>query len=328
MSGVEVYENKIDMRIANKIKNNKDIPCLSGYVNSMIKQNAATVYAYLNHVVLFVRQIGKAVEDINYDNYISYLATKKKNTSSYQISVYVALNLFSKYLYSSDRAKKDYMAMVSIPKSKEKLETKKKREKGYLTKEEISTYIDNVKSGYGNTSTEIAFRINWKERDLAIITLFLTTGMRCSALYKLDVDSIDFDNNRLITIDKEDRIEEHPISSDVKRILYDWYIKREEIMDGYDDDGALFVSKMRERLCQTGISRIVNKYAGNIKGKHITPHKLRATYGTQIYEATHDLYAVQYSMGHASPKTSELYIRGQEHGNRKQAAKIMTNLIR
>ena len=65
----------------------------------------------------------------------------------------------------------------------------------------------------------------------------------------------------------------------------------------------------------------------NIDGKNITPHKLRATYGTQLYEKTGDLYMVQECMGHSSPKTTELYIRGKKSEFAKTASEIMSKVI-
>ena len=77
---------------------------------------------------------------------------------------------------------------------------------------------------------------------------------------------------------------------------------------------------------QSTIYRIVNKYAKDIEGKHITPHKLRATYGTHLYDKTKDVYLVQSCMGHSNPKTTEMYIRGQNNNNRKTAADIMSKI--
>jgi integrase len=76
---------------------------------------------------------------------------------------------------------------------------------------------------------------------------------------------------------------------------------------------------------QATIYRIVNKYAANIKDKHITPHKLRATYGTHLYNETKDVYFVQNCMGHSSPKTTETYIRGIKNTT-KAASDIMKKI--
>ena len=93
-----------------------------------------------------------------------------------------------------------------------------------------------------------------------------------------------------------------------------------------ENELALFISNRGTRMDQRSIDRVVSKYAQDIEGKHITPHKLRATYGTQLYASTNDLYFVQSCMGHSNPKTTELYIRGQKDSSRKTASDIMSKL--
>ena len=64
----------------------------------------------------------------------------------------------------------------------------------------------------------------------------------------------------------------------------------------------------------------------DIDGKNITPHKLRATYGTQLYNKTGDIYFVQECMGHSNPKVTELYVRDKKE-NTKRAGDIMDKLL-
>ena len=98
------------------------------------------------------------------------------------------------------------------------------------------------------------------------------------------------------------------------------------MLDNKKED-ALFISNRKTRMDQSSISDVVKKYSSVIDGKHITPHKLRATYGTQLYAKTGDLYLVQECMGHSNPKTTELYIRGQKNEATQKASDIMTKLI-
>ena len=93
-----------------------------------------------------------------------------------------------------------------------------------------------------------------------------------------------------------------------------------------DDEQALFISNRRRRMDQLSISNVVKKYSKVIEDKHITPHKLRATYGTQLYNETGDIYFVQECMGHSNPKTTELYVRGKKK-NMKKASDIMSKML-
>ena len=115
------------------------------------------------------------------------------------------------------------------------------------------------------------------------------------------------------------------MSDETIRILNNWLEKRKRLLNDKLED-ALFISNQRTRIEQTSVYRIVNKYAKEIEGKHITPHKLRATYGTQLYNATKDIYFVQQCMNHSNPKTTETYIRGVKNTT-KTASDIMTNLL-
>ena len=250
--------------------------------------------------------------------------TIEDKASSYQIVVYSSLKKLSKYLYVSEKCNKDYMQDIPRPKPVESVETRQKRENGYLEKREIKHYLNTVKEGIGSGKAK-SFQKTWKDRDLLIILLFLNTGMRCSALYKLDIDNIDLENNKITVVEKRNKIQEYIISDEIKEYIITWLKLREKILNGIDES-ALFISNRKQRMNQIGIARVVEKYASNIEGKHITPHKLRATYGTQLYAATKDLYFVQSCMGHSNPKTTELYIRGQKDSSRQTASELMSKI--
>ena len=325
MNGNDIYIKIFNDRIENRIKSRPNISFLRGYTNSIsIDLSESTVYLYLGIIINFIDYINKT--DIKYEDYLNYMALIRDKTSGYQISTYSALRKLSSYLYVTEACNKDYMATVKRPKFIEKMETKQKRDNNYLTKKELHKYIENVRSYKGEGTREELQAYNWKERDLSIIMLFLTTGMRCSALFKLNVNDLNFENNSLRTVDKERRIEEHFFSEEVAAVLKEWLLKRRILLEDKSED-ALFISRNRKRISQPGITRILEKYSFNINGKHITPHKLRATYGTQVYEKTHDIYMVQQCMGHASPSTSSIYIRGQKNKGRQQASEIMSGLF-
>ena len=161
-------------------------------------------------------------------------------------------------------------------------------------------------------------------RDKLIIKTFLITGMRCSALVRLDKNSVDFENNIIITTDKGNKVKTYEMPQDYMNDLKTW-IKMRDATANSDTD-ALFITKYGKRITQESVSKITLKYSRGIEGKHITPHKLRATYGTQLYNQTGDIYFVQECMGHNSPKTTELYVRGNKSRTR-EAAKIINGIM-
>ena len=266
----------------------------------------------------------KDIKDLDLDDFTIYLSSIKNTTQSNQIVAYAALKKFSMYLLASNKNTSNPMQYIKRPKFKESKETIDKRNIGFLEKNEIKKYLYSVINGSG-TERSVNRQKNWKERDILIVLVFLNTGMRCSALCRLDVDNIDIKNRKIHTIDKEDVLQEYDLSEEIIIHVINWINKRKVLL-GDINEKALFISNRRERMSQFAVSSVVNKYADNIAGKHITPHKLRATYGTQIYEATGDLYLTQQCMGHKNLKSTEAYIRGQDEKVREKASDIMSKL--
>ena len=326
MTGTQEFNKKYINKINNILSNQPDY--IRGFVNYMSDVALTTKYAYMNDVIGFIKKIDKPIEQLTLDdfsNYISELQYKENGettTSSYRIAVYSALKKFNEYLYTSKKIPENYMTYIKRPKPIEKQNTIEKREKGFLTKNEIAKYIQTVEDNSINKYRQIGYI--WNKRDLLIIKIFLVTGIRCSALSRLDINNIDFTTNTLSVTDKGNKIKQCILPEDIIDDVKEWIeIRENEIKD---NQPALFISNRRKRMDQLSIYNVVNKYSRNIKNKHITPHKLRATYGTQLYNATKDIYFVQKCMGHSTPKTTELYIRGTEQ-DIKKASDIMNRII-
>lgn len=324
MNGNDYYEDKVRNKIENLLKANNDKRYLRGFYNYMTNLSINTIYDYIIYIINFIDNVRKPVEELNLDDYTEYLATLTDKVASYQITVYSALKKFSLYLKASGRNTFDPMQYVNRPRFIEKEETKIKRENNYLEKREIKKYLQDINNGVGSNLAK-ARQEDWKARDKAIIVTLLNTGMRCAALYKLNVDNINMETKKLTTVDKGRKYQEYFLSDDLLEVLSDWLIEREMLLDGKEED-ALFISNRKTRMDQRSISRVVTKYASNIEGKNVTPHKLRATYGTQLYAVTKDLYFVQSCMGHSNPKTTELYIRGQKDSSRQTASELMSKI--
>lgn len=328
MTGNMEYELKYQRKIDNLLTSNSR---LRGFYSFIGNSSISTTYNYLLHINGFLNYIGsKHLSMISIDDFAGYMMRIQKNrkgkntTSSYRIAAYSALKKYGNYLVASGAIHNNPMMFIDRPKSTDSQETITKRENGYLEKKEISKYIKSVENGVGNDIAKQKQK-KWKERDLAIVTLFLVTGIRCSALFKVDMNDIDFENKTLTVTDKESKVIKYNLSDSTINVLNDWISKRSSLLTD-KNEVALFISNRRVRMTQAAIALVVNKYAENIKGKNITPHKLRATYGTQLYNATGDIYFVQQCMNHTNPKTTETYIRGVKNTTKK-ASDIMTDII-
>ena len=321
MTGEELYVKEYMDKVEKIINNNLDKPYLRGFSYYLRKCSTRTIHSYMSLVVNFINYCNKNVSEINIDDYNGYLITKdseKKNyTSSYEITIYSALKKFSAYLYVSGLSSNDYMESVDRPKYKEKRKTTIKRDKSVLTEDEVCTIISQIKENKEN---------KFRERDLFLITLLIYTGMRCAALYKLDIDNIDYENRVLFTVDKGNVDQEFDLNSEMMKMLRDWLEVRNEICP--NNEKALFVSKNKSRMTKRGIMDVVQRHCGyNSKGIKISPHKLRATFGTALYEKTGDIQFVCAAMGHKSIQTTGLYIRNQKKSVRKKSASIMSEML-
>lgn len=332
MSGI----SEITKQNLNKIENvlNNKPMYFRGFVNYMNDSSIQTKYNYLNHVCAFMAFANKEPEDLVFDDFnnymmkISYKEDGTQMTSSYRINIYSSLKKFNEYLCSSGRLDKTtqfYMRDIKRPKPKESQETVLKREKGFLTEKEINKYLKEI------DWTEYVQGENdpWIARDKAIIYLLLTTGIRNTALRMLDLNDIDMHNKIMTVTDKGEKVRQYEMSDKLVCALNHWIeIRNSKVMVSDEEKKckALFVSCRRQRINISTLKNIVKKYAVDITDKNITPHKLRATYGTQLYNKTGDIYFVQECMGHSNPKTTELYVREKKQ-NTKRASDIMNKML-
>lgn len=329
MNGNQEYNLKYEIRINNLL--NKS-PQLRGYRNFLTDCSISSVYQYVTYVNSFLEYVNKTPENLTFDdflNYIQHIQINQKgeqSTASFRIAVYSSLKKYSQYLVIANILQHDYMANIKRPKYSETQKTVEKRAKGYLDEKEIKIYVSNVKNGITNNKYKTQEYEYYRARDMAIVMLLLNTGIRCSALVKLDIDNVNLEESEIIVIDKGNKINRHMISEETKECIVSWLEQREKILNGVNEP-ALFISDRKVRIGQSTVYDMIRKYTKNIDGKNITPHKLRATYGTQLYNATKDLFFVQEMMGHSNPKTTTLYIRDKSDMKEK-ASTIMANLTK
>lgn len=329
MNGQVEYINNYNRMISGIVNSfegeYKDI--LKGYLNHLRDAfSISTKYTYIATVKRFLLFINKKAKDINYEDYTAFLNSIEDKSSTFKIATYSALKLFSEYLLASHRNTENAMQYVKAPKISRSKETEKKEKRlnNVLHEEEIKRYIQNVENGVGTHKAK-ATQENWKERDRCIIEILLTTGLRCSALYKLNVSDINIEEHNFTVIEKRDKRRTFYFSDKTRICIEEWLLKRKELLDGKEED-ALFISNRKSRLDKTCISAITKKYGQGIK--NITPHKLRATFGTQLLEKTNgDLDKVRIAMGHNSVTTTELYMRRDETKVGKEVAELMAAII-
>ncbi len=323
MTGMEEYKNDLNNKINSFVVK---CPQLKGFCTYLkLNKTLRTVQEYVKIAKRFLEYTGKEPKDLSMEDFIEYIGLDNESlTSGYISSRYSAIKAYCHYLYEMNIITYDYVAKIPRPKSWDSQKTIEKREKGFLTSDEIKIVLKNIEDDV-KLHTTMKYKFSMKERDMAIILIFLTTGIRKSALARLDLKDVDLQNKTLWVTDKGNKVRHFILSDKTMKAIEAWLKERPKYFNEKSND-ALFLNKFGKRFGVEGIEEIIKKYTYNIEGKHITPHKLRATYGTQLYEATKDIYFVQKAMGHSSPATTERYIRGQQNTTKK-ASGIMESLL-
>lgn len=312
MNGRTEHKIKTEQKTLNKIKNCKHE--LSGFYNYMSsKYEHKTKELYINYIIKFLNDVNKDIADITIEDLNSYLTNLSyKNIESkgltetsgtYRATVHSAIKLYFSYLLSVNTINENIMEYVPRPKRKRD----NMIERTCLEPKEIQIMINNIKEDHINE--------HQKNRDLLILMIFLYTGIRCTALTEINMEDINKENLTLTIIDKRNKKRKFIIDDEVIK-LYNkvcYYNKMRKWKTK-----ALFVSNRGNRISSSEIGKLIEKYTKNIK--KTTPHKLRRTFGTNMYKETGDIYAVQAALGHEDIRTTQIYVNVD---NTEAAAKGM-----
>ena len=149
-----------------------------------------------------------------------------------------------------------------------------------------------------------------KERDYAIITLFLNCGMRLSELVGINIKDINFNDQKLNVIGKGNKERTIYLNSACMNAVNKYLAVRPHDNVKYDSKDALFLSERRKRISNRTVQYIVKqelKRAGLDTNKY-SVHKLRHTAATLMYKYGNvDIRALQELLGHESISTTEIY---------------------
>lgn len=149
-----------------------------------------------------------------------------------------------------------------------------------------------------------------KERDFAIITLFLNCGMRLSELVGINISDINFYDRKLNVIGKGNKERIIYLNNACMEAINNYIKVRPKEGIKFNSRNALFLSERRERISNRTVQQIVKnelKRAGLDTRKYST-HKLRHTAATLMYQyGKVDIRALQALLGHESISTTEIY---------------------
>lgn len=176
----------------------------------------------------------------------------------------------------------------------------------YLTQDEAVTLLSNIQSDF-------------YERDYCILTLFLNCGMRLAELVTIDMGDFRDDTIRIVGKGSKERL---VYLNDACLDALQRYKKVRASLPNLADRDALFVSKRTgKRLSARRIEQIVARclQSAGLSGRGFSPHKLRHTAATLMYQGGVDMLALKEILGHENVSTTQIYT----HINREQLKKAV-----
>lgn len=260
-------------------------------------------------------------EDIEeYMEYLSYYVkdgTEYTNDERGKKRKLAALRSFYNYYYRNEMITTNPAALVPMPKMHDK-------EIIRMEPNEVAILLDQVEDGDKLTKSEQRFHEKTRTRDLALLTLLLGTGMRVSECVGIDINDVDFDNQRVMVRRKGGYEDMVYFGEEVAAALQDYLLERKQVIPLTGHENALFLSIQNRRITVRSVEKLVKKYASRVTTvKKITPHKLRSTYGTALYQETGDIYLVADVLGHKDVNTTRKHYAAMKDENKRRAAKAV-----
>lgn len=228
-----------------------------------------------------------------------------------------SLRSFYNYFFRKELIEKNPAALVKMPKIHEKNIVR-------LDIDEIAILLDEVENGDKLTDRQKLYHKKTKTRDLALLTLLLGTGIRVSECVGLNIEDIDPKNNGIRIHRKGGAEVMVYFGEEVAEALDHYLDERLNITAVEGSSEALFLSLQNRRINVRSVENLVKKYARLVTTvKNITPHKLRSTYGTNLYRETGDIYLVADVLGHKDVNTTKKHYAAQADDRRRWAAKAV-----
>ncbi len=227
-----------------------------------------------------------------------------------------SLRSFFDYLFKEERIPGNIAALVSLPKLHEKPIL-------YLINEEVDRLLETASEGKSLTDRQKKYHQLTRSRDVAILMLFLGTGIRVSECVGINIDDLDFELNAVLVTRKGGNQVILYYPDEVAEALKTYLAERKKIKTDAQNKNALFLSLQKKRITQRAVQIMVKKYcsiAVPLK-KRMSPHKLRSTYATRLYHETEDIYLVADALGHSDVNTTRKHYAAMSDQRRREAAR-------
>lgn len=340
MTYSEDVKNKLTLKLRELIRELPDF-CREFFLSLSNSREIRTRVAYAYDLRIFFNYIaeekfgGKDVKDITISDlakitavdinefmgyteyYLNSVGEEMTNHENGKSRKLAAVRGLFKYFYKMEKISANPAELVSKPKIHEK-------EIIRLEPNETAELLDVIEKGDKLTDGEKRYFNKNGKRDLAIVTLLLGTGIRVSECVGIDIADVDFQVNGVKVIRKGGSEMVVYFGDEVEKALKDYIEERKEIKAQKGSENALFLSIQNKRIGVRSVEKLVKKYAQKVTTlKKISPHKLRSTYGTTLYNETGDIYLVADVLGHKDVNTTRKHYAQMQDDNRRRAARVV-----
>lgn len=327
MKGREEHEVQVNRKVEALIANHP--PYMHDFYAYMEDKSHTTRMVYIRYILHMLRGV-KGVDNIALDDlktittgdlqtYMTSLIYQtdengemRKIEPSVRAARWSAINYFYKFLvqrgYVDANPFSDY---IKRPKLKEP------KDVVFLTEDEIQQLLEHVSA----TASPML-----RNRDLAIITLAISTGLRETSVTEINISDINFANGSIFTTNKGNKSWHVYPAKMAMRYIEAWLKDRKTFFrEGDIPTDALFISMHRKRITPQSLIALIQKYT-SIFDKHITFHKLRSTCATNLYKASNDLYLVAETLGHSDVSVTKRYTKLSDE-RRREAGSLMDGIL-
>ena len=299
LSGFEMFMSDME-RIKSPVSRKNILMIIRQYMKFCSQEDCSNwdVLADIDNIMRFRR-------------YKSVKQDGKEASTSYARGICYALNLFFKYGKIKKTIDSNPMDGYNVP----ILTDEPQREK--LTREDFEKIIDAVKKGNRHQG--------WEQRDLLIMQLLMTCGMRETALVSINIDDIDLEDKTLILVDKGNRTHVYNIEMLIPQI--EKWLKIRESLCPEIESKALFISSHKTRLTARALINIVAKYSVQGIGIKLSPHDIRAGVVTIAVDSGIPLATVSKYIGHKNVTTTSRYFISNREEMKSVAHSLAKNIL-
>lgn len=254
---------------------------------------------------------------LNYLNYYEHDGKVLVNNEHAKARKLSAIRSMLKYFFKKEKIDANIADKIEMPKLHDK-------EIVRLEVDEVVKLINQAENPELLTKNQQMFNNHTKVRDIAILTLFLGTGIRISELVGINTDDIDFNINGFKITRKGGNQVVLYFSDEVRKALIDYIVEKQNNKKIPKDEKAMFLSLQNKRISVRAVEKLVKKYSSVVTPlKKITPHKLRSTYGTNLYRETQDIYIVADVLGHKDVNTTKKHYAAISEDARRSVANVV-----